>query len=91
MEFPFLTDAFLNALQDTGAATPSRGWGPCHLRDGDALMPIYARDGSRGEYVFDFAWADAYQRNGLAYYPKLVTAIPFTPVVGPRWRGKTAT
>ena len=55
MEFPFLTDAFLNALQDTGAATPSRGWGPCHLRDGDALMPIYARDGSRGEYVFDFA------------------------------------
>ena len=87
MEFPFLTDAFLNALQDTGAATPSRGWGPCHLRDGDALMPIYARDGSRGEYVFDFAWADAYQRNGLAYYPKLVTAIPFTPVVGPRWRG----
>jgi predicted N-acyltransferase len=87
MEFPFLTDAFLNALQDTGAATPSRGWGPCHLRDGDALMPMYARDGSRGEYVFDFAWADAYERNGLAYYPKLVTAIPFTPVVGPRWRG----
>ncbi len=50
-------------------------------------MPLYARNGSRGEYVFDFAWADAYERNGLPYYPKLVTAIPFTPVVGPRWRG----
>ena len=87
MRFPFLTDAFLGALEQTGA-TPARGWGPCHLRDGDAFVPLYARDGSRGEYVFDFAWADAYERHGLSYYPKLVTAIPFTPVVGPRWRGQ---
>ncbi|MCH2558193.1 MAG: GNAT family N-acetyltransferase [Alcanivorax sp.] len=97
MRFPFLTDAFLGALEDTGAATPERGWAPCHLRNGpikdshpqedDAFLPLYVRDGSRGEYVFDFAWADAYQRHGLPYYPKLVSAIPFTPVVGPRWRG----
>lgn len=87
MQYPFLTDAFLNALEQTGAAGPRSGWGPCHLRDGDALMPLYARTGSRGEYVFDFAWADAYERHGLNYYPKLVTAIPFTPVEGPRWRG----
>lgn len=87
MQYPFLTHAFLDALEQTGAAGPRTGWGPCHLRDGDALMPLYARTGSRGEYVFDFAWADAYERHGLPYYPKLVTAIPFTPVEGPRWRG----
>jgi len=88
MHYPFLTDAFLEALEDTGAATPQSGWTPCHLRAGEALLPLYARSGSRGEYVFDFAWADAYQRYGRRYYPKLVTAIPFTPVEGPRWRGQ---
>lgn len=53
-------------------------------------MPLFARSHSRGEYVFDFSWADAYHRHGLAYYPKLVTAVPFSPVVGPRWRGELA-
>lgn len=50
-------------------------------------MPLYLRSHSRGEYVFDYSWAEAYHRHGLAYYPKLVTSIPFTPVTGPRWRG----
>lgn len=88
MQYPFLSEAFLNALEQTGALGRERGWTPCHLGDGAKMLPLYARYDSRGEYVFDFAWADAYQRHGLPYYPKLVTAIPFTPVVGPRWRGE---
>ncbi len=85
--FPFLSNAFFDALQGCGAATSATGWQPCHLQVGDSWMPLYGRSHSRGEYVFDFSWADAYQRHGLAYYPKLVTAVPFTPVTGPRWRG----
>ena len=88
-ESPFLRHAFLHGLQATGCATAETGWAPCHLtlwRD-DALvgaMPLYLKDHSYGEYVFDWAWADAYQRHGLAYYPKLLCAIPFTPIRGPR-------
>ena len=86
-DYPFLKPAFVAALESGGAVSPQRGWGPSHQTLNQGWLPLYARNDSRGEYVFDYSWADAYQRHGLAYYPKLVTAIPFTPVVGPRWRG----
>lgn len=86
-DYPFLDKAYLGALENSGAVTAERGWTPCHLALEDAWLPLYARSHSRGEYVFDFSWAEAYQRHGLAYYPKLVTAIPYTPVTGPRWHG----
>jgi predicted N-acyltransferase len=86
---PFVRHEFLNALHETGCASPETGWGPQYLllRDGNALagaMPLYLKGHSYGEYVFDWSWADAYRRHGLAYYPKLLCAIPFTPVCGPR-------
>ena len=91
---PFLSYAFLHALHESGSATPETGWQPQYiaLYDGDAssgetlaaALPLYVKDHSYGEYVFDWAWADAYQRHGLDYYPKLLAAIPFTPVAGPR-------
>ncbi|MCW5605030.1 MAG: N-acetyltransferase, partial [Burkholderiales bacterium] len=86
---PFLQHAFLHALHETGCACPDTGWAPQYLllQDGDALagaMPLYLKSHSYGEYVFDWAWADAYHRHGLEYYPKLLCAIPFTPVVGAR-------
>lgn len=86
---PFLSYAFLHALHASGAACADTGWQPQYLVlwDGPALaaaMPLYVKSHSYGEYVFDWAWADAYQRHGLEYYPKLLSAIPFTPVTGPR-------
>lgn len=86
---PFLRHEFLHALHETGCASERTGWAPRYLvaRDGKRLtgaMPLYVKSHSRGEYVFDWAWADAYERHGLAYYPKLLSAIPFTPVSGPR-------
>jgi uncharacterized protein len=86
---PFLQHAFLHALHETGCACPDTGWAPQYLllHDGQALagaMPLYLKSHSYGEYVFDWAWADAYHRHGLEYYPKLLAAIPFTPVVGAR-------
>ena len=86
---PFLDYAFLAGLEETGSIGPHAGWRPHHLAlyDGDDLLafaPTYAKDNSHGEFVFDWAWADAYRRNGLAYYPKLLTGIPYTPVTGPR-------
>lgn len=86
---PFLSPAFLGSLEDAGCVGPGTAWEPCHLlfqRDDRpaALLPLYRKHDSRGEYVFDQSWAAAYHRHGLAYYPKLVTAIPFTPVPGPR-------
>jgi len=88
-ENPFVQHAFLLALEESGCASSDTGWLPLHamLLDGDrpvAVMPLYARDDSYGEFVFDWGWAEAYMRHGLNYYPKLVTAIPFTPVAGPR-------
>lgn len=88
LPYPFLRPAFHRALENSGAVGPATGWRPAHLEDDGAWMPLYLKHHSRGEYVFDFAWADAYLRHGLAYYPRLVTAIPFTPVPGPRWRGE---
>ena len=86
---PLLSHAFLCALHDTGCASRATGWHPRYLGayDGDRLigaMPLYAKTHSYGEYVFDWGWADAYRRYGRRYYPKLVAAIPFTPVTGPR-------
>jgi predicted N-acyltransferase len=91
---PFLSFAFLDALHESGSASIRSGWQPQFVtiwrtdRDGHeelaAALPLYAKNHSYGEYVFDWAWADAYERNGLDYYPKLLSAIPFTPVTGSR-------
>jgi predicted N-acyltransferase len=86
---PFLRHEFLHALHETGCASERTGWSPHYLAAFDnkrltGAMPLYVKSHSRGEYVFDWAWADAYQRHGLDYYPKLLCAIPFTPVTGPR-------
>lgn len=88
-EHPFLRHEFLHALHETGCASERTGWVPQYLslwRDArlEAAMPLYLKTHSRGEYVFDWAWADAYHRHGLEYYPKLVCAIPFSPVCGAR-------
>ena len=91
---PFLKHAYLNALQQTGCATPQTGWQTQFITiwDKDQLvggMPMYFKTHSYGEFVFDWAWADAYQRHGLRYYPKLVCSVPFTPATGPRLLAKT--
>jgi uncharacterized protein len=86
---PFLSWDYLSALHETRCASTEKGWTPhfITLWDGDRLeaaMPLYVKTHSRGEYVFDWAWADAYERNGFDYYPKLLSAIPFTPATGAR-------
>jgi len=87
---PFLSWAFLEALEASGCVAPETGWAPRHLllRDGRGrlagAMPMYAKGHSYGEYVFDHAWADALHRAGGRYYPKLLGAAPFTPVTGRR-------
>lgn len=88
-DYPFLRHAFLYGLERSGCTTAESGWQPMHLllHRGEqltGLLPLYLKGHSWGEYVFDWAWADAWQRLGLAYYPKLVSAIPFTPATGPR-------
>ncbi len=88
-DYPFIQYDFLLGLEKSGATTNQSGWQPYHLivRVDDeikALMPLYIKGHSYAEYVFDHAWADAYYRNGLDYYPKLVSSIPFTPSVGQR-------
>jgi predicted N-acyltransferase len=85
---PFVRHEYLYGLEKYDCLT-SHGWTPCHLTvySGNNLtgaMPLYMRNNSYGEFVFDWAWADAYERAGGKYYPKLVTAIPFAPVIGPR-------
>nr|WP_255616556.1 GNAT family N-acetyltransferase [Microvirga puerhi] len=87
---PFVTHAFLSALEDSGCVGAKTGWAPLHLLVEDeagALLgaaPCYLKSHSMGEYVFDHAWADAYSRAGGRYYPKLQVSVPFTPVNGPR-------
>ena len=88
-DFPFSRYAFLNALEESGSVSAKTGWQPLHLQLQDngitiAVMPLYLKNHSYGEYVFDWAWADAYNRYGLDYYPKLVSAIPYSPVCGTR-------
>ncbi|HEY1149453.1 MAG TPA: GNAT family N-acetyltransferase [Pseudoduganella sp.] len=90
---PFLSYAFLHALHESGSASADTGWQPQYLavHEGKQLvaaMPLYVKHHSYGEYVFDWAWADAYHRNGIEYYPKLLSAIPFTPVTGGRLLAK---
>lgn len=88
---PFVSYAFLHACEASGSATPPQGWAPRHLalRDEDnavlGVMPLYLKGHSQGEYVFDHSWADAYERAGGRYYPKLLGAVPFTPATGPRF------
>ncbi len=87
---PFVSHAFLAAMEDSGSVSPRTGWIPRHLiaesSDGRIVgtVPLYLKGHSWGEYVFDQGWADAFQRAGGAYYPKLQGAVPFTPVPGPR-------
>jgi predicted N-acyltransferase len=86
---PFLRHAFLSALEDSGSASQRTGWVPLHLvaESGGELIgcaPMYLKSHSYGEYVFDWGWANAYERAGGTYYPKLQVAVPFTPVPGPR-------
>ncbi|MCA0448234.1 MAG: GNAT family N-acetyltransferase [Proteobacteria bacterium] len=87
---PFISHDFLSALEESGSVGARAGWSPVHLlvEDGDgallACAPCYAKTHSQGEYVFDHGWADAYERAGGAYYPKLQVAVPFTPVTGRR-------
>ena len=88
-DYPFLRHDFLLGLERAQCTTRRSGWDPAHLRlcDGErtlAVLPAYLKSHSYGEYVFDWAWSDAWRRMGLAYYPKLLTAIPFTPATGPR-------
>ena len=92
---PFVCHAFLLALEASGSATSRTGWQPCHLavRDGARLVaaaPLYAKSHSYGEYVFDHGWADAFERAGGTYYPKLQCAVPFSPVPGPRLLARDA-
>ncbi len=87
---PFVSHAFLSAVEDSGSAGPRTGWLPRHaaLRDAAdtllAVAPMYAKSHSYGEYVFDHGWAHALERAGGSYYPKLQVAVPFSPVPGPR-------
>ena len=86
---PFLEYGFLRSLEASGSVGEGTGWIPCHViaRKEDALVgavPLYLKDHSYGEYIFDWSWADASFRSGVPYYPKLVSAIPFTPVGGER-------
>ncbi len=94
---PFLSHAFLSILEESGSVSPRTGWQSLPIvidgADGKpaAIAPAYAKGHSQGEYVFDHAWADAYQRAGGDYYPKLQVAVPFTPVPGPRLLLRDAT
>ena len=87
---PFVSHAFLSALEESGSVGRRTGWMPQHVvvetADGDVLgaAPTYLKVHSQGEYVFDHGWADAFERAGGDYYPKLLTAVPFTPATGPR-------
>ena len=92
---PFMSMAYLRALHDSASAIERTGWSPHFLAlevAGElvAACPLYLKDHSYGEYVFDWAWADAYRRHGLDYYPKLLDAVPFTPVPGPRLLARSA-
>jgi predicted N-acyltransferase len=87
---PFISYDFLDAAEEAGCAVERAGWGPQHIAVEDeagqvaAVMPLYLKSHSQGEYIFDHSWAEAYQRVGGRYYPKLLSAAPFTPATGPR-------
>jgi predicted N-acyltransferase len=87
---PFISHAFLGALEESGCANAETGWLPQYLSlenprgETVAALPCYLKSHSQGEYVFDHGWADAYERAGGRYYPKLQSSVPFTPATGPR-------
>jgi len=87
---PFVSHAFLSILEVSGSSVPDEGWIPCHVvvlnksQEIVGCAPLYAKSHSQGEYVFDHGWAAAFERAGGRYYPKMVCAVPFTPVTGPR-------
>jgi predicted N-acyltransferase len=87
---PFVSYDFLDIAEESGCASPRTGWAPQHLTVRDeagavaAVAPLYLKSHSQGEYIFDHSWADAYERAGGRYYPKLLAAAPFSPVTGPR-------
>ncbi len=87
---PFVRHAFFSALEDSGSVSTQAGWRPQHIvleGEGGKILgcaPLYLKNHSYGEYVFDWSWAQAYERAGGNYYPKLQCAVPFTPVTGPR-------
>jgi predicted N-acyltransferase len=92
---PTVAYAFLDSLHRTGCASTRTGWSPQYASawEGGRLVgaaPLYVKTHSYGEYVFDWGWADAYERHGLAYYPKLLCAVPFTPATGPRLLAETS-
>lgn len=89
IDYPFLRHRFLLGLEESGCTNADNGWQPCHmiLRDNQravAALPLYLKSHSYGEYVFDWSWSQAWEQSGLQYYPKLISAIPFTPATGPR-------
>lgn len=91
-DYPFIRHEFFAALEDSGSTCADTGWQPHHLivrLDGQLIgaVPLFIKTHSYGEYIFDWAWADAYHRHGYQYYPKLINAIPFTPCYGDRWLG----
>ena len=91
-DHPFLSHAFLSALEESGSVGPGTGWTPAPvlIEEGGSVIgaaPAYLKTHSQGEYVFDHGWADAWERAGGAYYPKLQVSVPFTPVPGPRLLG----
>ena len=92
---PFMRHEYLAALHESGSATPATGWTPRFMtlwrgNELHAACPLYLKDHSYGEYVFDWAWANAYEQHGLAYYPKALVAVPFTPVPGARLLARDA-
>jgi predicted N-acyltransferase len=92
---PFMRHAYLDALHQSGSASPASGWAPRFVtlwrgRQLVAACPLYLKSHSYGEYVFDWAWASAYEQHGVAYYPKAVVAVPFTPVPGTRLLARDA-
>ncbi|MDQ0070757.1 putative N-acyltransferase [Variovorax boronicumulans] len=92
---PFMRHEYLAALHESGSASPASGWTAQFItlwrgKQLEAACPVYIKDHSYGEYVFDWAWANAYEQHGLAYYPKAVVAVPFTPVPGSRLLARDA-
>lgn len=90
VDYPFLRHEFFNCLEDSGDTSAKTGWQPHHLvvyKDDQliAAVPLFIKSHSYGEYMFDWAWAQAYHHHGMEYYPKLLNAIPFTPSTGERW------
>lgn len=90
-DHPFVSHAFLSSLEESGSVRPETGWGSYHIVIDDAagkpmaILPMYLKGHSQGEYIFDHGWADAFERAGGRYYPKLLAAVPFTPATGPRF------